>query len=322
MKPLYTLAFGAMALVAVATSCSKKKLEVVQGAMDQTALITAHITSAATNLPIEAVSLSPISNPGQVSKTNNLGITEIRVNAGSTKIKLSCEGYASIFETLTARPINGESDTPIFGKESRDIKMYPMTGTLRGRVLLTGVADQNNHYIEGATVRVVKIGNVDVADVIQTTVGAGGLFEFSVPTIGAIELLVSYTSPEGVVYQSRPVVTLKDGEKLMTETVRLQPVGGADFGADIITEPKLPSEPLCVTFPVAIDKDKTITVTVNGENHPLTSVTFKDEDRTLMIVSKEVDKQWVLSKPYNCAVTAKSVEGGNLSEIGMSFTIK
>ncbi len=128
MKTHVFLTCGLLSLALV--SC-KKELELKQGSIDKTGTLALCINSTLTGQKLAGASVVVVGSPKDSTVSDATGVARLRLRAGNYELKVCAEGYAPIYyRDVEIKPLNGESDTPIFGETHGEVDMYALGATL------------------------------------------------------------------------------------------------------------------------------------------------------------------------------------------------
>lgn len=333
MKNHVILALSAMTIM-VATSC-KKSYNLNVSAADQTGQLTICTRSTLTGSNLGGVKIAVVGSPKDTITTDANGVATLRLAAGSYELKLTANGYASIYsDPIQITPVNGESDTPIFGETHEDIDMYAIDATLSGRVVMQASGESQASYVQGATVALTDVGSSRLAEPILATTDAEGLFTMQVPVNAQLQPAFYYVNG-GLNYSaSISSVSLKKGETKMLTSTLLSPNVAGTYVADKVTAPKLPNEALVVTFPVAINpsavKYNDGLILASGADS--LQFSYADNNRTILITPLPryhvtnpdqiaSKKKWSVGS-HNFSITGIKGSKGEVLNAGSSFTVK
>ncbi len=223
--------------------------------------------------------------------------------------------------------MNGESDTPIFGETHGEVDMYALGATLTGRVVMEpATAQETARYVQDATVAIKTVNGEELVKPIEVKTDAEGLYTFDkAPVKASFDLEISYTQ-DGKYYATTVSVSpLQNGETKQLDSEKLYPAAAPSYGSDIVVKPAKGTEPLKITFPVAI------ATPVDNENGSIwvsgaTDLKFDtaDGNRTLVITAVDADgkaEEWSVGSHSFSVSDLKGAKGENLNASG-SFTIE
>lgn len=326
MKTHVFLTCGLLSLALV--SC-KKELELKQGSIDKTGTLALCINSTLTGQKLAGASVVVVGSPKDSTVSDATGVARLRLRAGNYELKVSAEGYAPIYyRDVEIKPLNGESDTPIFGETHGEVDMYALGATLTGRVVMTpATAQETARYVQDATVAIKTVNGEELVKPIEVKTDAEGLYTFDkAPVKAPFDLEISYTQ-DGKYYEATVSVNpLQNGETKQLDSEKLYPAAAPSYGSDIVVKPATATAPLKITFPVAIATPidtKVASISVSGA----TKLKFDtaDGNRTLVITPEaatNADKaEWSIGSNYFSVSNLKGAKGENLNASG-SFTIE
>lgn len=330
-----TRVFLTLGLLSLATVSCKKDLDVNlrQGAADKTGTLTICTNSTLTGTKLAGVKIHVVGSPKDSTVTGTDGTARLQLPAGSYELMLQADGYAPIYsDPVKIEPLNGTSDTPIFGETHQEIDMYAIGATLTGRVVMQSTsADKSNAYVQNATVAITNVNGHRLTEPILTTTDAEGLYTLEAPVNVSFGTEFYYVQ-DGQSYSAGiNSGILRKGETKQLASTMLMPIGST-YSADIVTLPTQATDPLKITFPVAVatifDYDD-LAVQVSGADS--LKFSFADNDRTLSITPlpryTETDpNQIALKKKWSTGTHSfyisnlKGAEGETLNAFG-NFTI-
>lgn len=326
MKTRVFLTCGLLALALV--SC-KKELEIKQGAQDKAGTLAICINSTLTGQKLAGASVVVVGSPKDSTVSDANGVARLRLQAGTYELKISAEGYAPIYysDPIEIKPLNGESDTPIFGETHAEVDMYALGATLTGRVvMLPATTEETARYVQGATVAIKEVDGVELVKPIEVKTDAEGLYTFDkAPVKASYDLEISYTQ-DGKYYETTVSVSpLQNGQTKQLASAVLSPAAAPSFRADIVVKPTTATAPLKITFPVAIATPidtKEASISVSGATK--LKFDYADGNRTLVITPMDADgtaEKWSVGGHYFSVSGLKGAKGESLNASG-NFTIE
>lgn len=326
MKTRVFLTCGLLALALV--SC-KKELEIKQGAQDKAGTLAICINSTLTGQKLAGASVVVVGSPKDSTVSDASGVARLRLQAGTYELKISAEGYAPIYysDPIEIKPLNGESDTPIFGETHAEVDMYALGATLTGRVVMQpATTEETARYVQGATVAIKEVDGVELVKPIEVKTDAEGLYTFDkAPVKASYDLEISYTQ-DGKYYETTASVSpLQNGQTKQLASAVLSPAAAPSFRADIVVKPATATAPLKITFPVAIATPidtKEASISVSGATK--LKFDYADGNRTLVITPMDADgtaEKWSVGGHYFSVSGLKGAKGESLNASG-NFTIE
>lgn len=300
-------------------SCNKDE-EHLLGLKQTSALVTVHAVLQNSHDAVDSVRVEVIGR-NAIRQTDAMGCAIFDLPVGEYELKITRDGYLGFIEHVSVGVENGESDMPIIPTQTIDVKMYPLTATLKGSTTIN--RSGNVAYLADAKIEVLAPSVTFISPITVLSGTDGSYTVENVPEGLSLNINASFTENGAVYKASQTVGGIEAGESITVPTLELSN-SVSSAGPDITTLPETATSPLVLTFYKSVDveniMDRDITVERNGTTVGI-KCTWSNNNRTLSIQSVDPDGWYVAgSNTYNYSVNLKSIDGDAMSASG-SFGI-